>query len=38
MQDISYTSAIIWYILWPIVVYIGYKFACLNINKIEKKD
>ncbi len=42
MQEINYTSAIIWYILWPIVIYIGYKFAFLNAKhleeNLEKKD
>ena len=42
MEEISYISGLIWYSLWPIVIYISYKFAVMNIehleNNLERND
>ena len=39
---VDYTSAILWYASWPVVIFISYKFVMLNIEhleeNIEKKD
>ena len=34
----EYTNAILWYISWPILIYISYRFVLLNLNKYEKKE
>ena len=36
MEPISYTAAIIWYSVWPVLIYGTYKFVSLNINHFEK--
>ena len=42
METIDYTSAMLWYVSWPIAIWISYKFIRLNIEhleeNIEKKD
>jgi len=42
MEDINYLSGVLWYSLWPITIYLSYKFVRMNIehleNNIEKKD
>jgi len=36
MESINYTSAIIWYSVWPVLLYVAYKFISLNIDHFEK--
>lgn len=42
METLDYTSALLWYASWPIVIFISYKFVMLNIEhleeNLEKKD
>ncbi|MDQ7047007.1 MAG: hypothetical protein Q9M39_05090 [Sulfurovum sp.] len=35
METINYTSALLWYASWPIVIFISYKFVLLNIEHLE---
>ncbi len=32
METISYTSAIIWYATWPLVIYMGYKCVSFTLK------
>jgi hypothetical protein len=37
----DYTSSLIWLAVWPLLIYLGYKFTALNIkhfNRLEKLD
>jgi len=38
----DYMNAIIWYAMWPLVIFLSYKFVRLNIEhleeNLEKKD
>lgn len=34
---VDYTHALIWIVMWPAVIYIGYRFVKLNIEHIERK-
>lgn len=37
----DYTTSLIWLAVWPLLIYIGYKFTVLNIkhfNKLEKLE
>lgn len=36
METIDYTSALLWYASWPVVIYISYKFVLLNIEHLEE--
>lgn len=36
METLDYTSAILWYASWPVVIYISYKFVMLNIEHLEE--
>lgn len=36
MENLDYTSAILWYASWPVVVLIAYKFIRLNIEHLEE--
>ncbi len=42
MEAVDYTSAILWYASWPVVLFICYKFVRINIEhleeNLEKKD
>lgn len=35
MEEISYVSGMMWYSLWPITIYLAYKFAKMNIEHLE---
>ena len=35
MEDLSYTTGLIWYSLWPLVIYVSYKFVRMNIEHLE---
>ncbi len=35
METIDYTHAIIWYMVWPLVIFLSYKFIRLNIEHLE---
>ena len=35
MEDISYVSGLLWYALWPLTIYISYKFVRINIEHLE---
>jgi hypothetical protein len=36
MEPVSYTAGIIWYSIWPVLIYVSYKFVALNIEHFEK--
>ena len=36
MENLDYTSAILWYVSWPVVILIAYKFIRLNIEHLEE--
>ncbi len=36
MENIDYTTAIIWYALWPVVIFLAYKFIRINVEHLEK--
>jgi hypothetical protein len=36
MEQVDYTGALLWYALWPIVIYLGYRFTKLNIEHLEE--
>ncbi len=36
METFDYTSALLWYASWPIVIVISYKFVMLNIEHLEE--
>lgn len=35
MEEISYVNGILWYIVWPVTIYISYKFIRVNIEHLE---
>jgi len=35
MEPVSYTAGIIWYGIWPALIYVSYKFIYLNIEHFE---
>jgi hypothetical protein len=36
MEAINYTSAILWFSLWPVVIYVSYRFVLTNITHLEE--
>jgi hypothetical protein len=36
METIDYTTAILWYATWPLVIYVSYKFIRVNIEHLEE--
>lgn len=34
----SYIAEIIWFALWPLVIYMSYKFVSLNIKHFQKLE
>jgi len=36
METIDYTSAVLWYASWPVIIYISYRFVLLNIEHLEE--
>ena len=36
METINYTSALLWYAVWPLTIFISYKFVLLNIEHLEE--
>lgn len=35
MEAINYTSGLLWLCVWPITIYISYRFIVLNIDHFE---
>jgi len=35
METVNYTTAMLWYALWPLVIYGSYKFIRMNITHLE---
>ncbi len=33
---VDYTTSLIWLAAWPLIIFLGYKFAALNIRQIER--
>jgi len=33
-----YTASLIWFVLWPVMIYISYKFVSLNIKHFQKLE
>lgn len=42
METVDYGTAILWYAMWPAVLFVTYKFIRLNVehleNNLESKD
>ena len=36
MEEINYGTALIWYAMWPLVIWLSYKFVRLNIEHLEE--
>lgn len=36
METISYTSGLIWFAAWPVLIYVSYKFAKMNLEHFEE--
>jgi hypothetical protein len=36
MEVVNYTAGILWYVSWPVLIYIAYKFITLNITHFEE--
>ena len=36
METVDYTTALIWYALWPLVIFVAYKFVRMNIEHLEE--
>ncbi len=36
METIEYSTALYWYLSWPVVIYVTYKFIVTNIEHLEK--
>ncbi|MEA1918640.1 MAG: hypothetical protein U9N52_02265 [Campylobacterota bacterium] len=36
MEEISYISGVVWFSLWPLVIYLSYRFAVTNITHLEE--
>ncbi len=34
----EYLTEILWFLSWPLVIYLGLKFSVLNVNQIEKLE
>ena len=34
----SYTASLIWFVLWPLVIFFSYKFVALNIKHFSKME
>jgi len=32
----DYTEPLLWFSLWPIVIFVGYKIVALNVKKFEE--
>jgi len=36
MEDVNYTMAMLWYAVWPVVIFVSYKFVRMNIQHLEE--
>lgn len=36
METINYTSGFLWLCVWPITIYVSYRFIVLNIEYFEE--
>lgn len=36
METVDSTTALIWYALWPTVIFVAYKFVRMNIEHLEE--
>ncbi len=36
METIDYTTALLWYASWPVVIMISYRFIVMNISHLEE--
>jgi len=36
MENVDYSTAIIWYAIWPTVIYVAYKFIQINVEHLEE--
>ncbi len=34
----EYLTEILWFLSWPLVIFLGLKFSILNINQIERLE
>jgi hypothetical protein len=35
---VDYTSSLIWFSVWPVVIYLGYKFTAFNLEHFSKLE
>ncbi|MFT7005437.1 MAG: hypothetical protein ACJAWW_002812 [Sulfurimonas sp.] len=35
MEEISYIQGLLWYAVWPLVIFLSYKFTMINIEHLE---
>ncbi len=36
METISYTAGMMWYLSWPVLIYVTYKFVSMNLEHFEE--
>jgi hypothetical protein len=36
METISYATGMFWFTSWPILIYVSYKFAFMNLEHFEE--
>jgi len=34
----EHTASLIWLALWPLIIYISYRFVRLNVNELERRE
>jgi uncharacterized membrane protein len=35
---VDYTTSLIWLAAWPVIIFLGYKFAAFNIEHFTKSE
>ena len=35
METIDYTTGMLWYGMWPLVIFVAYKFVLMNVEHLE---
>jgi len=38
MEETSYTASIVWLMVWPFVIWLGYRFVRLNMKHFAKLE
>ena len=34
----DYTSSLIWFASWPVLIYVSYRFVRLNVDEMARRD